>query len=130
MQIISKTPKIVNFLNVLEGVAGLRSDSDQSQTNNDEQHNEFQRPHSPTEGRSDSLTPTTPTNTPQTPASGRESPRHEDLEATVQRIRSLRLDSIDNNVDTVVLSRSDNSNDEEHNEHDNFDAIQYNRFQF
>ncbi|XP_030750414.1 E3 ubiquitin-protein ligase RNF146 isoform X2 [Sitophilus oryzae] len=52
------------------------------------------RPVSPTEGNVDNGIPVTPSNTPQTPISGRESPNQErDLQATVERISNLRLDS-------------------------------------
>lgn len=48
----------------------------------------------------ENLIPVTPSNTPQSPVSGRESPHDEDLQATVELISSLRLDSVDNgNVD-------------------------------
>lgn len=56
---------------------------------------ENQRSLSPV-GQMDNLTPVTPSNTPQSPVSGRESPHDEDLQATVERISSLRLDSSDN----------------------------------
>lgn len=50
------------------------------------------RPNSPVEGRTDNIVPITPSNTPQSPTSGRESPhQEEDLQATVERISSLRL---------------------------------------
>lgn len=44
----------------------------------------------------DNLTPVTPSNTPQSPISGRESPHDENLHATVELISSLRLDSPEN----------------------------------
>lgn len=56
---------------------------------------ETQRSSSPV-GQMDNLTPVTPSNTPQSPVSGRESPRNDDLQATVERISSLRLNSFDN----------------------------------
>lgn len=37
------------------------------------------------------LTPVTPSNTPQSPVSGRESPT--DMQSTINRIQSLRLDA-------------------------------------
>lgn len=55
---------------------------------------ETQRSLSPV-GQMDNLTPMTPSNTPQSPISGRESPHDDDLQATVDRISSLRLDSSD-----------------------------------
>ncbi|KAF2893989.1 hypothetical protein ILUMI_12185 [Ignelater luminosus] len=97
-----------------KGVAGLRTETDQQPQSYNEYGNssETQRPHSPTEGRTDSLTPVTPSNTPQTPASGRESPHHEDLEATVERIRSLRLDAPDNSARLRSLSTENPEIDE------------------
>lgn len=73
------------------GIAGLRTESDQS---NIEiiSNLEIQRPLSPI-GHVDSVTPITPSNTPQSPTSGRESPHDEDLQATVERISSLRLET-------------------------------------
>lgn len=60
-----------DLANVLKkGVAGLRTDPYENSL-------EIQRPQSPTEGRTDNLSPVTPSNTPQTPASGRESPQYE-----------------------------------------------------
>lgn len=39
--------------------------------------------------------PITPSNTPQSPTSGRESPRQDDLQATIERISSLQLNISD-----------------------------------
>lgn len=77
------------------GIAGLRTESEQSSseliTNLEIQH-----PLGPV-GHVDSITPVTPSNTPQSPTSGRESPHDEDLQATVERISSLRLDTEESN---------------------------------
>lgn len=59
-------------------------------------------------GQVERLTPVTPSNTPQSPTSGRQSPYDEDLQATVERINSLRLDSDDNtNYPLSSTSRTD-----------------------
>ncbi|CAH1129835.1 unnamed protein product [Ceutorhynchus assimilis] len=88
-----------------KGVAGIRSHNPQLQ------QPEI-RPSSPTEGRSDNdhLTPTTPSNTPQSPTSGRESPsrNEQDLQATVELISNLRIDS-------VYCNRSDANNSDNGN---------------
>lgn len=115
-----------------KGVAGLRTESDPSQSYIENPRPvEPNRPHSPIDGRTDNLTPITPSNTPQTPASGRESPHQEDLEATVERIRSLRLDTANNSTraandddyDRNVRSNTTNSREE-------YRAPNFSRFQF
>lgn len=73
---------------------------------------ESHRRHSPTEGQTDNLTPITPSNTPQSPTSGRESPQ--DLQATMDRIRVLRLDSVNgerslNETEDTLQQRSSGS---------------------
>ncbi|CAH0546255.1 unnamed protein product [Brassicogethes aeneus] len=83
-----------------KGIAGLRTEGESSST--DSQGNDT-RPESPVDGRNDNIVPITPSNTPQSPTSGRESPhQEEDLQATMERISSLRLSS----------SPSRNDNDE------------------
>lgn len=80
---------------VILGIAGLRT-GEESLSNAEIAHPlESQRSLSPV-GQMDNLTPMTPSNTPQSPISGRESPHGEDLQETVERISSLRLDSFDN----------------------------------
>lgn len=47
------------------------------------------------EGTADNLVPVTPSNTPRSPTSGRESPTDDhDLQETIDRISSLQLDDI------------------------------------
>ncbi|KAJ8948823.1 hypothetical protein NQ318_013475 [Aromia moschata] len=76
-----------------KGIAGLRT----TETTCDSENFEEARPLSPVDGRTDNVVPITPSNTPQSPTSGRESPDQEqDLQATVERISSLRLDSSTN----------------------------------
>ncbi|KAJ8919659.1 hypothetical protein NQ315_006187 [Exocentrus adspersus] len=73
-----------------KGIAGLRTDEESNRVV--EAYEE--RPLSPIDGRTDNVVPVTPSNTPQSPTSGRESPDQEqDLQATVERISSLRLDN-------------------------------------
>lgn len=73
------------------GVAGIRTNS--PSTSEQSEYRTEVRPASPTEGRHDNLTPVTPSNTPQSPTSGRESPNPaQDLQATVDLISNLRLD--------------------------------------
>ena len=98
-----------------KGVAGLRTEFEQSHPYIENPHPvETHRSHSPLEGRTDNLIPITPSNTPQTPASGRESPHQENLEATIQRIQSLRLDSSDNRVRSRVVQSDDGEAEETH----------------
>ncbi|KAJ8971329.1 hypothetical protein NQ317_012296 [Molorchus minor] len=85
-----------------KGVAGLRTSED---SNCIQENFEEARPLSPVDGRTENIIPITPSNTPQSPTSGRESPDQEqDLQATVERISSLRLDSSPN------LNEDDNFN--------------------
>lgn len=78
------------------GIAGLRT-GEEALNNIEINHQplETQRSLSPV-GQMDNLTPVTPSNTPQSPISGRESPHNEDLQATVELISSLRLDPSEN----------------------------------
>ncbi|RZC39032.1 E3 ubiquitin-protein ligase rnf146 [Asbolus verrucosus] len=80
-----------------KGIAGLRTE--ESLTENSSEIR-------PIEGRNeDNIVPVTPSNTPQSPTSGRESPGEEhDLQATMDMISSLQLNSVINEID----------NDEEH----------------
>ncbi|XP_018577302.1 E3 ubiquitin-protein ligase rnf146 [Anoplophora glabripennis] len=84
-----------------KGIAGLRTDEERSILDTYEE-----RPLSPIDGRTDNVVPITPSNTPQSPTSGRESPDQEqDLQATVERISSLRLDTNPNlNETSNILS--------------------------
>ncbi|KAB0796772.1 hypothetical protein PPYR_10833 [Photinus pyralis] len=117
-----------------KGVAGLRTELDQSQSYIENPRPvESNRPHSPLEGRTDNLTPITPSNTPQTPASGRESPHQEDLEATVERIRSLRLDTANNSMSPSVAANEDderNVRSNTTNSREEYRAPNFSRFQF
>lgn len=99
---------------VKKGVAGIRMEPPLS-TQPDYPSPPEVRPASPTEGRTDNITPITPSNTPQSPTSGRESPNQEqDLQATVERISNLRLDS--NRNDNRNTSESEDSRGESENE--------------
>jgi len=72
------------------GIAGIRTNSPNTECQGDE---------SQSSRLSDGTTsqPITPSNTPQSPTSGRESPNREhDLQATVELISNLRLDNCDN----------------------------------
>lgn len=77
------------------GIAGLRTGEEPFSNVEIAHPLETQRSLSPV-GQMDNLTPMTPSNTPQSPISGRESPHDDDLQVTVERISSLRLDSFDN----------------------------------
>ncbi|XP_060519452.1 E3 ubiquitin-protein ligase rnf146 [Cylas formicarius] len=106
-----------------KGIAGLRTDLPHSVHTD----SEASGVRTTIEGRADNLTPITPSNTPQSPTSGRDSPNPvENLQVTVERISNLRLDSyMDNN--TVGEGSSsfnlNNSNGRERNE-SNFDMEQ------
>lgn len=79
------------------GIAGLRT-GEEPLSNTEVSHPLLETPQrslSPV-GQMDNLVPVTPSNTPQSPISGRESPHDEDLQATVELISSLRLDSTEN----------------------------------
>ncbi|XP_018325946.1 uncharacterized protein LOC108737545 isoform X2 [Agrilus planipennis] len=73
-----------------KGVAGLRIDTDLSEYIIN--HSETQSSSSQVDRQTDNLIPITPTNTPQTPVSGEESPQVDDVETTMERIRTLRLE--------------------------------------
>lgn len=93
-----------------QGIAGLRTNNESEIVNADSI--ELQRPSCPVEGRTDNLTPVTPSNTPQTPSSGQESPTPDDLQATVDRIRSLRLDSNETRNRLRSSTQRENNDDE------------------
>ena len=80
-----------------KGIAGLRTDESIIDTSTESRN---------VEGRTeDNVVPITPSNTPQSPTSGRESPRDEqDIQATMERISSLQLNSAINEIDTSVES--------------------------
>ncbi|KAF5288191.1 hypothetical protein FQA39_LY03959 [Lamprigera yunnana] len=101
-----------------KGVAGLRTESELQQSIESQSLIESHRSQSPIEGRTDNLIPITPSNTPQTPASGRESPYHEDLEATIERIRSLRLHTSDILAGVQISQREQQNSEENINEID------------
>lgn len=97
-----------------KGVAGIRTEPPTS-THTDDPCPPEVRPASPTEGRTDNIVPITPSNTPQSPTSGRESPNQEqDLQATVERISNLRLDS--NRNDNEEVSENEESEGENEDE--------------
>ncbi|XP_063919904.1 E3 ubiquitin-protein ligase RNF146-like [Zophobas morio] len=80
-----------------KGIAGLRTDESTIDMSTESRN---------VEGRTeDNVVPITPSNTPQSPTSGRESPRDEqDIQATMERISSLQLNSAINEIDTSVES--------------------------
>ncbi|KAF7269710.1 hypothetical protein GWI33_017230 [Rhynchophorus ferrugineus] len=94
-----------------KGIAGIRTEPPLSSSIETREIPEI-RPVSPTDGNVDNsrTIPVTPSNTPQTPASGRESPNQEqDLQATVERISNLRLD--DNRNDPPNESTTQDEDD-------------------
>lgn len=77
-------------------------------TEAEDNNDDFQRS-AVVEGRTDALIPATPTNTPQSPPSGRESPTDSYVENTINRMQSLALHSnnnleIDDEIEDLSLT--------------------------
>lgn len=101
-----------NIRLICAGIAGLRTEGESHQPS---EQIEVHRSLGTAEGHSAGLMPLTPSNTPQTPTSGRESPNPEELESTINRIQSLQLDNENVEVTTEGVSNNSQQRSDENN---------------